>query len=107
MLGEVLEPFRDQIVIATKFGFEGGEPIVGLNSKPENIIAYVEAALKRLKTDHIDLLYQQRVDPDVPIEDVAGTVKELIQAGKVKHFGPISISLKNTTGSMDGFPVLP
>lgn len=87
LLGEALEPFRDQVVIATKFGFEGGDSKGGLNSKPENIRAFVEASLKRLRTDRIDLLYQHRVDPQVPIEDVAGTVKELIQAGKVKHFG--------------------
>jgi aryl-alcohol dehydrogenase-like predicted oxidoreductase len=87
LLGEALEPFRDQVVIATKFGFEGGDSKGGLNSKPENIRAFVEASLKRLRTDRIDLLYQHRVDPQVPIEDVAGAVKELIQAGKVKHFG--------------------
>jgi len=87
LLGEALEPFRDQVVIATKFGFEGGDSKGGLNSKPENIRAFVEASLKRLRTDRIDLLYQHRVDPRVPIEDVAAAVKELIQAGKVKHFG--------------------
>ena len=87
LLGEALEPFRDQVVIATKFGFEGGDSKAGLNSKPENIKAFVEASLKRLKTDRIDLLYRHRVDPEVPIEDVAGTVKDLIQSGKVTHFG--------------------
>jgi aryl-alcohol dehydrogenase-like predicted oxidoreductase len=87
LLGEALEPFRDQVVIATKFGFEGGDSKGGLNSKPETIRAFVEESLKRLRTDRIDLLYQHRVDPQVPIEDVAGAVKELIQAGKVKHFG--------------------
>jgi aryl-alcohol dehydrogenase-like predicted oxidoreductase len=87
LLGEALEPFRDQVVIATKFGFEGGDSKGGLNSKPESIRAFVEASLKRLRTDRIDLLYQHRVDPQVPIEDVAAAVKELIQAGKVKHFG--------------------
>lgn len=87
LLGDALEPFRDQVVIATKFGFEGGDSKGGLNSKPENIRAFVEASLKRLRTDRIDLLYQHRVDPQVPIEDVAGEVKELIKAGKVKHFG--------------------
>jgi aryl-alcohol dehydrogenase-like predicted oxidoreductase len=87
LLGEALEPFRDQVVIATKFGFEGGDSKVGLDSRPETIKAFVEASLKRLRTDRIDLLYQHRVDPNVPIEDVAGTVKDLIQAGKVKHFG--------------------
>jgi aryl-alcohol dehydrogenase-like predicted oxidoreductase len=87
LLGEALEPLRDQVVIATKFGFEGGDSKVGLDSRPETIKAFVEASLKRLRTDRIDLLYQHRVDPNVPIEDVAGTVKDLIQAGKVKHFG--------------------
>jgi aryl-alcohol dehydrogenase-like predicted oxidoreductase len=90
VVGEALEPFRDTIVIATKFGFgfgPNGEQ-QGLNSKPDHIRRYVEEALKRLRTDTIDLLYQHRVDPDVPIEDVAGAVKDLIQQGKVKHFGP-------------------
>lgn len=87
LLGEALAPFRYQIVIATKFGFEGGNSQGGLNSKPENIRNVAEAALKRLRTDRIDLFYQHRVDPNVPIEDVAGTVKDLIQEGKVKHFG--------------------
>ena len=87
LLGEAVAPFRDQIVIATKFGFEHGKTALGLNSKPENIKSMTEAALKRLKTDRIDLLYQHRVDPNVPMEDVAGTVKELIEQGKVKHFG--------------------
>ena len=87
LLGEALAPFRDEIVIATKFGFEGGDSKAGLNSQPLHINAFVEAALKRLKTDRIDLLYQHRVDPNVPIEEVAGTVKDLIQQGKVKHFG--------------------
>lgn len=87
LLGEALAPFRQQVVIATKFGFERGKPAAGLNSKPENIRAVADASLKRLKTDVIDLFYQHRVDPSVPIEDVAGTVKDLIQQGKVKHFG--------------------
>jgi aryl-alcohol dehydrogenase-like predicted oxidoreductase len=87
LLGEALAPIRDQVVIATKFGFEQGQTSLGLNSKPENIRSMTDAALKRLKTDRIDLLYQHRVDLNVPIEDVAGTVKELIKAGKVKHFG--------------------
>jgi pyridoxine 4-dehydrogenase len=78
LVGEAVAPFREQVVIATKFGFEGGKASMGLNSRPENIRAVAEAALKRLKTDHIDLLYQHRVDPNVPIEDVAGTVKQLI-----------------------------
>jgi aryl-alcohol dehydrogenase-like predicted oxidoreductase len=87
MLGEAVAPFRDQVVLATKFGFEGGVTSKGLNSTPENIKAVTDGALKRLKTDRIDLLYQHRVDPNVPMEDVAGTVKELIAQGKVKYFG--------------------
>lgn len=87
LLGEALTPFRDQVVIATKFGFEGGDVQKGVNSKPDNIRAVTEAALRRLRTDRIDLLYQHRVDPDVPMEDVAGAVKDLIEQGKVKYFG--------------------
>jgi aryl-alcohol dehydrogenase-like predicted oxidoreductase len=87
LLGEALAPFRDQVVIASKFGFKGGKVADGVDSRPESIRAFAEAALKRLKTDRIDLLYQHRVDPDVPIEDVAGAVKDLIAKGKVKHFG--------------------
>jgi len=91
LLGEAVEPFRDQVVIATKFGFdidlETGARTGGLNSRPEHIKAVAEAQLKRLRTHHIDLLYQHRVDPAVPMEDVAGAVKDLIQAGKVRHFG--------------------
>jgi aryl-alcohol dehydrogenase-like predicted oxidoreductase len=88
LVGEALAPFRKQVVIATKFGFDcdSGKQ-GGLNSQPAHIKKVVEASLQRLKTETIDLLYQHRVDPNVPIEDVAGTVKELIQAGKVKHFG--------------------
>ncbi|EPX56562.1 Aldo-keto reductase [Cystobacter fuscus DSM 2262] len=89
LLGEALAPFRNQVVIATKFGFEfdsnGGQS--GMNSRPEHIKQVAEAALERLKTDRIDLFYQHRVDPNVPIEEVAGAVKELIREGKVKHFG--------------------
>lgn len=93
LLGQALAPLRDQVVIATKFGFDttvdpkgsNGAPV--LNSRPEHIRSVVEASLKRLKTDVIDLLYQHRVDPKIPIEDVAGTVQTLIQEGKVKHFG--------------------
>jgi aryl-alcohol dehydrogenase-like predicted oxidoreductase len=88
LVGEALGPVRDQVVIATKFGFDlntGKQR--GLNSQPDHIRAVVEASLKRLRTDHIDLLYQHRVDPAVPIEEVAGTVKDLIQQGKVRHFG--------------------
>lgn len=87
MVGEALVPIRDQVVIATKFGFKDGDSTQGLDSRPERIRAVVEASLQRLRTDHIDLLYQHRVDPNVPIEDVAGTVKDLIAEGKVKHFG--------------------
>src|SRR5450755_1655235 len=91
LVGEALSPLRDQVVIATKFGFDlSGDTrpgAAGLNSRPEHIKLAVEGSLKRLQTDVIDLYYQHRVDPDVPIEDVAGAVKELIQAGKVKHFG--------------------
>ncbi len=87
VLGEALAPFRDEVVIATKFGFVNGQPPLGLDSRPETIRAVTEASLKRLKTDRIDLLYQHRVDPNVPMEDVAGTVKDLIAEGKVKHFG--------------------
>ena len=86
LVGEALEPFRGQVVIATKFGFDL-ENFPGLNSRPERIKAVAEASLKRLRVDAIDLFYQHRVDPNVPIEDVVGAVKELIQAGKVKHFG--------------------
>ena len=91
LVGEALAPFRGQVVIATKFGFKldpnGGASWVGLDSRPEHIKQVAEASLKRLKVDAIDLFYQHRVDPDVPIEDVAGAVKDLIQEGKVKHFG--------------------
>lgn len=89
LLGEALSPLRDRVMIATKFGFDfdASGKQSGLNSRPENIIAVAEASLKRLRTDRIDLLYQHRVDPAVPIEDVAGTVKDLIQQGKVRHFG--------------------
>ncbi|MBB5398864.1 MULTISPECIES: aldo/keto reductase [Paraburkholderia] len=87
LVGEAVAPFRDQVVIATKFGFQDGDTKKPLNSRPENIRAVAEAALKRLKTDRIDLFYQHRVDPNVPIEDVAGAVKDLIAAGKVGHFG--------------------
>jgi aryl-alcohol dehydrogenase-like predicted oxidoreductase len=90
LVGEALGPHREQVVIATKFGFDiapDGQRSGGLNSRPEHIKQVAEASLKRLKTDVIDILYQHRVDPDVPIEDVAGAVKDLIWAGKVKHFG--------------------
>lgn len=87
LVGEALAPFRNEVKIATKFGFKEGKMLLGLDSRPGNIKAVAEASLKRLRTDVIDLFYQHRFDPDVPIEDVAGTVKDLIQQGKVKHFG--------------------
>lgn len=91
LVGEALEPFRSQVVLATKFGFQmktdGTPGPAGLNSQPEHIKQVADASLKRLRTDVIDLFYQHRVDPSVPIEDVAGAVKDLIQAGKVRHFG--------------------
>jgi aryl-alcohol dehydrogenase-like predicted oxidoreductase len=91
LVGEALAPHRRDVVIATKFGWDvdpaTGEGTGGVNSRPEHIKAAVEGSLKRLRTDYIDLLYQHRVDPDVPIEDVAGTVKELVAQGKVRHFG--------------------
>lgn len=87
LLGEALAPYRDKLVIATKFGFKDGKPGDGMDSRPERIREVAEASLKRLKTDRIDLFYQHRVDPSVPMEDVAGTLKDLIQEGKVKHFG--------------------
>ena len=87
VVGEALAPFRKEVVIATKFGFKEGKPALGTDSRPENIRAVAEASLTRLKTDVIDLFYQHRVDPNVPMEDVAGTIKDLIAEGKVKHFG--------------------
>src|ERR1700712_4788468 len=89
LVGEALQPVRDQVLICTKFGFAINDKseVTGLDSRPQHIRDVVEASLKRLRTDRIDLLYQHRVDPNVPMEDVAGTVKELIQQGKVKHFG--------------------
>jgi aryl-alcohol dehydrogenase-like predicted oxidoreductase len=96
IVGEALEPLRDQVVIATKFGFElsTGKP-TGADSRPETIRSSVADSLRRLRTDHIDLLYQHRVDPNVPIEEVAGTVKELIQDGKVRHFGMSEAGVQN------------
>ena len=87
LVGEAVAPFRHQVVIATKFGFRNANPKDGVDSRPERIREVAEASLKRLKTDRIDLFYQHRVDPDVPMEDVAGAVKKLIQQGKVRHFG--------------------
>ena len=87
VVGEALEPLRDQVVIATKFGFSLDDSDRQLDSRPEHIREALEGSLRRLRTDHVDLLYQHRVDPDVPIEDVAGAVKDLIEEGKVRHFG--------------------
>ncbi|RKT21768.1 aryl-alcohol dehydrogenase-like predicted oxidoreductase [Paraburkholderia sp. RAU2J] len=87
LVGEAVAPFRDQVVIATKFGFQDGDSKKPLDSRPERIRAVAETSLKRLKTERIDLFYQHRVDPNVPLEDVAGAVKDLIAQGKVKHFG--------------------
>ena len=87
LVGEALAPFGDQVVIATKFGFRNGDSTAGLDSRPERIRQVAETSLKRLKTNRIDLFYQHRVDPNVPIEDVAGTVRDLIRDGKVRHFG--------------------
>lgn len=97
LVGEALEPVRDQVVIATKFGFdmEGAGRATGLDSRPETIKSGVEGSLRRLRTDRIDLLYQHRIDPDVPIEEVAGAVKELIDAGKVGHFGMSEAGAEN------------
>jgi aryl-alcohol dehydrogenase-like predicted oxidoreductase len=107
LVGEALEPFRNEVVIATKFGFEfdanGGQS--GMNSKPDHIERVTEAALKRLKTDVIDLLYQHRVDPEVPIEEVAGAVKELIQKGKVKHFGLSEAAVQTIRRAHAVYPV--
>ncbi len=87
VVGEALEPVRDKVVIATKFGFVNGVPTQGLDSRPERIRQVAEESLKRLRSEAIDLFYQHRVDPNIPVEDVAGTVKDLIAEGKVKHFG--------------------
>jgi aryl-alcohol dehydrogenase-like predicted oxidoreductase len=97
LVGEALQPVRDQVVIATKFGFkiDGNKQIVGLDSRPAHIREVVEASLKRLRTDRIDLLYQHRVDPGVPMEDVAGAVRDLIKEGKVKHFGLSEAGIDN------------
>jgi aryl-alcohol dehydrogenase-like predicted oxidoreductase len=97
LVGEALQPVRDQVLVTTKFGFKIDEnkQIVGLDSRPGHIRQVVEASLKRLRTDRIDLLYQHRIDPNVPIEDVAGTVKDLIQEGKVKHFGLSEAGIEN------------
>ncbi len=104
LLGEALEPLRKQIVMATKFGLKNGDVRQGLDSRPENIKAVAEASLKRLRTDVIDLFYQHRPDPNVPIEEVAGAVKDLIQEGKVKYFG---LSEANTETIRKAHSVLP
>lgn len=93
MVGEVLEPVRDRVKIATKFGFNVNNGLEGLNSKPDHIREVVDGSLARLRVDHIDLLYQHRLDPEVPIEDTAGAVAELIQAGKVGHFGMCEVGV--------------
>src|SRR3974377_950767 len=95
LVGEAVEPFRKKVVIATKFGFREGTPAKGLDSSPDRIREHTEAALKRLRTDVIDLLYQHRVDPNVPVEEVAGAVKDLIKQGKVKHFGMSEAGAEN------------
>jgi len=94
LVGEALAPFRNKVVIATKFGFKDGNSSAGSDSRPERIREVAEASLKRLKVDAIDLFYQHRVDPNVPIEDVAGAVKDLIRAGKVRHFGMSEAGVK-------------
>jgi aryl-alcohol dehydrogenase-like predicted oxidoreductase len=105
VLGEALAPVRDKVVIATKFGFKDGDPTAGMDSRPERIRAVAEGSLKRLKTDRIDLLYQHRVDPNVPMEDVAGTVKELILEGKVKYFGLSEAGVQSTRRAHAVHPV--
>jgi aryl-alcohol dehydrogenase-like predicted oxidoreductase len=95
LLGEAVAPFRDEVILATKFGFKGGNSAAGLDSRAENIRAVADASLRRLKTDRIDLFYQHRVDPNVPVEEVAGTVAELIKEGKVRHFGLSEAGVKN------------
>ena len=95
LVGEALQPVRKQVLVCTKFGFRESKPALGLDSRPERIQAVVEHSLKSLRTDYIDLLYQHRVDPAVPVEDVAGTVKDLIQAGKVRHFGMSEASVQS------------
>jgi aryl-alcohol dehydrogenase-like predicted oxidoreductase len=105
IVGEALAPFRDRVVIATKFGFQDGDSKRGLDSRPEHIKAVAEASLKRLKTDRIDLFYQHRVDPKVPIEEVAGAVKDLIAEGKVKHFGLSEASVQTIRAAHKVQPV--
>ncbi|WP_130735175.1 aldo/keto reductase [Flavobacterium sp. J27] len=105
LLGKAVKPFRDKVVLATKFGFKEGDPKLGLDSRPERIRTVVENSLKYLQTDVIDLLYQHRVDPNTPIEEVAGTIKELIQEGKVKHFGMSEASVESIRKAHAVLPV--
>lgn len=105
IVGEALEPIRDQVVIATKFGFKDGVPGNGLDSRPERIHKVADETLQRLRTDRIDLFYQHRVDPDVPIEDVAGAVKDLIAQGKVGHFGLSEASVQTIRRAHSVLPV--
>lgn len=102
LVGEALKPIRDQVIIATKFGMISD---IGINSRPENIRKVCDESLKRLQTDYIDLFYQHRVDPNVPIEDVAGTIKDLVDAGKVKHFGLSQASAGTIRRAHQIFPV--
>jgi aryl-alcohol dehydrogenase-like predicted oxidoreductase len=109
LVGEALQPFRDKVVIATKFGFDldpnGGSAPIGVNSRPEHIRQVVDEMLKRLRTDHIDILYQHRVDPSVPIEEVASTVGDLVKAGKVKYFGLSEASVATIRKANAVYPV--
>src|SRR4051812_25570188 len=105
LVGEAVEPFRKAVVIATKFGFKEGDPRRGVDSRPERIRQVADESLKRLRSDVIDLFYQHRVDPDVPIEDVAGAVKDLIQGGKVKHFGLSEAGVRTIRGAQAVQPV--
>jgi len=105
VVGEALQPFRDKVVIATKFGFLNGVPTQGLDSRPERIRQVAEESLKRLRSEAIDLFYQHRVDPNIPIEDVAGTVKDLIAEGKVKHFGMSEAGASSIRKAHDVQPV--
>lgn len=105
IVGEAVKPFREPVVIATKFGFKNGVVEQGVDSRPASIRKMVDASLKRLKTDYIDLLYQHRVDPDVPMEEVAGTVKDLVQEGKVKHLGLSEAGVDAIRSAHSVFPV--
>jgi aryl-alcohol dehydrogenase-like predicted oxidoreductase len=105
VVGEALAPFRDRVVIATKFGFKDGDSKTGMDSRPERIRAVADASLKRLRTDRIDLFYQHRVDPNVPMEDVAGTVRDLIREGKVGHFGLSEAGVTSIRGAHAVQPV--